>query len=155
MHNFAMVWFFHEYLVMQSNFRNTKINWKRFTAAFMLFLFLFSSLGFTVHFHYCPTKGSSTSLSAEKNCCCTSLPAEIDNCCSNESEQLKITDDFQLSHLHEFKSLDLAPDFLQSLTISNLLFFPPVQVRTILYSDVSPPEISVLPIFIFDRSILV
>jgi hypothetical protein len=140
---------------MKGNLKNINISLKKVSAAFLLSVFLFSSLGFTINYHYCPYKGSSVSFTAEKDCCCSASSEKPDNCCKNKAEQVKINDNYQLAKTLELKPFDVTQEIIYLIPFNDFVFIKSTQKQTFHYADTSPPGASSVPLFIFNRSILV
>lgn len=127
--------------------------WKRPVALLLGILFLFSSFGFTFYAHYCPFKGSSVSLSAEKSCCCATGGKE-DKCCKNKSFQVKIKGKYQVvkSLDVQFAKVEFSPPPYEILEVNVPLAIE--NDKRLLYADSSPPKIAT-PLFLLFRSILI
>lgn len=66
---------------------------------------------------------------------------------------MKIKGKYQVAKTFELKSVDLALAIVQPLQINDFLFIKVIQKQPFQYLNTLPPGTSV-PLFIFDRSIL-
>lgn len=125
---------------------------KRMLLTFLVFLYLGSSSGFAMHFHYCMDELMGTSLMQpeleECDNCGMEMSSALDNdCCKEEYKQLKIDtnesiEDFALQMMQNLgTSLPLAsfeiPSFLQLAT--TVADYPLVN---------SPPDKTNVPVYL-------
>jgi hypothetical protein len=125
---------------------------KKTLLTFLVFLYLGSSSGFAMHFHYCMDELIGTSLSKANlkecdNCGMEVTPIEDNGCCKEEYKQLKIdknknVEDFALQ-LMQTLSISLPPTILESPLFLKLATsaadYPVVN---------SPPQISAVPVYL-------
>lgn len=80
------------------------------------FLLLITTMGLTVHGHYCRDKLISVRVFSEPKPCC-----DMPNCCHNESMLIQIEDDFSVSSFNvDFEQLAVVLPGISELLMSDL-----------------------------------
>lgn len=123
---------------------------KKFTAAILALVFISSSMGMTVHMHYCMDKLVAANLwhsDKDGDACskCGMEKTDKKGCCKDEHKVIK-TDNYQQSIVTLIPALDA---FSLALPPQNFLFETVVPSKvTQLPNSNAPPERSTVPLFI-------
>lgn len=107
---------------------------KKVFALFLSVIFVASAMQLTINAHYCGNELESIGFSPGK-CCCDDGAAMKDDCCKNETHQLKINDDFSPS------ALLIIPQTEFNVVLFCISFEPlqPEKVTFSIPNDHSPP----------------
>src|ERR1700676_549531 len=134
---------------------------KRFFATILAFVYLSSSMGATIHFHYCMGKFVSWSLSDRESKTCAkcgkqkntqnpnSLSAKT-NCCQDEVQQVKTDKDQKVPQTDlQFSKIFAEAYAVHNPTLSDNLFS---SLAVAFPNSNAPPIESKNPIFILNRN---
>lgn len=129
---------------------------KKFIVAILAILYVGSSVGATVHLHYCMDKLVSSELWHDESDACSNCGMEKginkDGCCKDEQKQVKIDSDHKAADILELQQLAaiaIIPEFTQL----PLVDLPTVSEEFPLSN--APPRSSKLPVFLRNRSFLI
>ena len=134
---------------------------KKFLATILAFIYLSTSMGATLHLHYCMGKLISWGLFDQngKNCAFCGMPKKTDNkhcgiatagCCKDEHKQIKTDKDQKLVQ-SEYQALTIFPEAVAD-TNHKLLDFG-ISSITIGYPNVNaPPSPGKVPVFLLNRN---
>ena len=135
---------------------------KKFLATILAFIYLSTSIGATVHLHYCMGRLVSWGLlhHESKNCMTCGMPKKVDNkqhyitaskgCCKDEQKEIK-TDKDQKIVQSELQLLKPFTDALAVIHMGQLNLY--VSSLTIEYPTANaPPEIGKPPVFLLNRN---
>jgi hypothetical protein len=134
---------------------------KRFFVTILAFIYLSTSMGATIHLHYCMGKLISWGLIDHKSRTCMKCGmiketpgkdgfSSAKNCCKDEQKEIK-TDKDQKQASAEYQFFKLSPD----ATAAQLLSLPTIWVSSITVENPStnaPPLINERPLFLLNRN---
>ncbi len=134
---------------------------KRFLATILAFVYLSTSIGATVHLHYCMGKLMSWGLVDHdgKNCATCGMAKKTDNancvsakmgCCKDEHKQIQTEKDQKLAQ-SEYQALSI---FSNAIEVSNHTL-PDFSFHSIAlaYPNINaPPSIGNAPVFLLNRN---
>jgi hypothetical protein len=112
---------------------------KKIVVIFLLVIYGFSSIGATVHLHYCMGKFVDWSLidSKEDKCDnCGMKGKSKEGCCKDEHKEFKLKTDHQKGSIADFTHFVSFPALLTSIT--NYTFQLPI-IATYRYNNYHPP----------------
>ena len=123
---------------------------KKFVAIFFLLIYGFTSVGATVHIHYCMGKYVGASLWQSKNEKCGKCGMVEKNkkgCCKDEHKQIKLSTDHQKAftafNYNTLISPAIVSDFIK-------VTFPQKQINALLPKVNAPPPKQAIPIYILN-----
>lgn len=134
---------------------------KKILATILAFLYLATSMGATVHLHYCMGKLVSWGLHdhESKNCTFCGMPKKIThkhcitaakNCCKDKHQQIKTDKDQKVSQF-EFQGYKFFP----GLSLIGYSSLPGIHISSLVVdypTANAPPKIGKVPVFLLNRN---
>lgn len=86
---------------------------KKIATIFLTMIFIASAMGITINSHFCGSKLNSVGLT-KQDCCCKKNSKMAKDCCKDEVQTIKITDNYYSSASADIKKIDIAPFILNA-----------------------------------------
>ena len=125
---------------------------KKFLATILALIYLGTSMGATVHLHYCMGKLMSWSLSDKKDGKCGTCGMQKSGhkgCCKDEHKQIKFDKDQKITE-SAFQFLSTSLDAVAISTDLSLIYFSLVIIES--PTAHAPPRLGAVPIFVLNRN---